>query len=120
MIILNRCKDSSETIHHVLHKKSMSPILYTKEISNVSKYCETILHSLQQLINGVGHSGCLHEIALHFQMYLLRMESNPEYISPRHLFFQPVKAIFKLISEQRVKNWRFWFGKRGVCYYKRR
>ena len=120
MIILNHCEESRKVIHYVLQKKSPPPILYTEEKRIVSKFCETVLHSLQQLINGVGHSGCLHEIALHFQMYLLRMESNPEYISPRHFFFQSVKNPMKVNEDKEVGCRRYCTGKRGVCYYKRR
>ncbi len=104
MIILNHCKELSEIIHYVLHKKSLPPILYTEIRRVESKYCETVLHSLQQHMNCVIHSGCLNEITLYFKEYSLRMETNFEYRSPRHLFFQPVPDQLSICQEKIKKN----------------
>ena len=43
MIISNHCKEPSEVIQCVLHKKLLTPILYTKLIWALSKYCENCI-----------------------------------------------------------------------------
>ena len=66
MIILNRCKGSSEIILCVLHKKSLAPILYAERTGAITKYYGTVLHSLQQHLDCVGLSGCHNERLLYF------------------------------------------------------
>ncbi len=118
MIILNHCKKPSEIIHCVLHKKSLAPILYTKKIKVVSKYCETIIHSLQQHKYSVGHSGCRNEISMYSQVYLLKLKAEPKYRLLRKFFFQPVKSLMKPKVKTKLKSLRFWFGKHGTCAHK--
>ena len=94
MIIFNHCKESSEIIQRVLHKKPLASILYAEGIRAVTKYCGTVIHSLQQHKYSVGRSGCHKKIVLFFQAYLLHTEAK-SYSSLRNFFFQPVKSLMK-------------------------
>ncbi len=95
MIILNHFKESSKIIHCVLQKKRMSPILYTERLRAVSKYCETVLHIIQQYINCVGHSGYRSKIILFLQAFSLQTEAKTKYKFLYDFFFQPVKSLMK-------------------------
>ena len=118
MIILDHCKESSEIIHCVLHKKPLASILYAEGIRSVTKYCETVIHSLQQHKYSVGHSGCRNEISMYSQVYLLKLKAEPKYRSLRNFFFQPVKSLMKTKVKTKLKSLKFWFGKHGTCAHK--
>ena len=101
MIILNLCKESSEIIHYVLQKKSLAPILYTEEIRNLSKYCEIVLHSLQQHMNCVIHSGYHSKLALFFQSIFAAYRSQNEVQIALAILFPACKSPMKANEEKK-------------------
>lgn len=57
MIILNLSEKLSEVIRIVLQQKALAHIMYTERMRSVSKILLNVIHSIQQGINCVGHSG---------------------------------------------------------------
>jgi|GEM_PF-3157042 len=118
MIILNRCKKTSEIIRCVLQKISMSPIVYTERLRGVSKNCETVLHSIQRAIKCVGHSGCREEKALFYKGYSLKMGTISEHKSLRCFFSQSVRSLMKSAEKLKLRSLGYWFCKHGICSHK--
>ena len=118
MIILNHCNEISRLIHSVLQIEPLSPIVYTERLRAVSKYCETVLHSIKHYVSYVGHSGCHKEKNLFSKGYSLKSEAESKHKSLMYFFSQPVKAVVNSVIKLRIEC-SFCTGKHGFLIAKK-